>query len=158
MNSPAYLRAFSEFGVDVRLGERLVAAAPEGTRVRAGLRNEYSDLESAVEADAVVVDHGTVPNDDVYLELRERSRNRGEIDLDAWVHGHPQPATGPSSRPTTADESAEAADAAEQPRPPTRAEPAEAAGSFALFRIGDAVASRNIHAAVLEGLRVGMGL
>ena len=40
-----------------RVGERLVAAAPEGTRVRAGLRNEYSDLESAVEADAVVVEH-----------------------------------------------------------------------------------------------------
>ncbi len=98
-----------------------------------------------------------MPNDDVYLEPRERSRNRGEIDLDAWVHGHPRPATGPSSRPTTADESAEAADAPSAPSP-TRAEPAEAAGSFALFRIGDAVASRNIHAAVLEGLRVGMGL
>ena len=30
---------------------------------------------------------------------------------------------------------------------------AEASGSFQLFRIGDAVASRNIHAAVFDGLR-----
>ncbi|GAA0034476.1 oxidoreductase [Brevibacterium metallidurans] len=130
MNSPAYLRVFSEFGVEVRLGERLITADPEGTSVRAGLRNEYSDKETPVAADAVVVDHGTLPNDEVYLELRERSRNRGAIDLEAWVHGRPQP----------------------------EISLAEADAPFVLYRIGDAVASRNVHAAVLEGLRVGMAL
>ncbi|GAA3836209.1 NADH:flavin oxidoreductase [Brevibacterium ammoniilyticum] len=130
MNSPAYLRVFSEFGVEVRLGERLITADPEGASVRAGLRNEYSDKETSVAADAVVVDHGTLPNDEVYLELRESSRNRGRIDLEAWVHGRPQP----------------------------EISLAEADAPFVLYRIGDAVASRNVHAAVLEGLRVGMAL
>ena len=129
MNSPAYLRTFSECGVEVRLGERLTTTQPHATGVRAVLTSEYSDLESEIETDAVVVDHGTLPNDEVYLELRDRASNRGEIDLDAWVRGQPQP--DPS---------------------------AEATGSFALYRIGDAVASRNVHAAVLEGLRVGMGV
>ncbi|WP_209370144.1 FAD-dependent oxidoreductase [Brevibacterium renqingii] len=127
MNSPAYLQVFSEFGVEVRLGERL-AAKPriEGSEIVARLRHEYSDRESELVTDAVVVDFGTTPNDEVYFELKPRSSNHGSTDIDAWVNG--------------------------------RSQPAEPDAGFRLYRIGDAVASRNVHAAVLEGLRVGMGL
>ncbi|GAA1859948.1 FAD-dependent oxidoreductase [Brevibacterium marinum] len=139
MNSPAYLQVFSEFGVSVHLGERLAAKPVAADRsVHAILRNDYSDLETEVETDAVVVDFGTTPNDEVYFALKPASSNLGEIELDAWVHGRTQPE----------------ADAAGI----TRSTGAEASAPFALYRIGDAVASRNVHAAVLEGLRVGMGL
>ncbi|MDN6604932.1 FAD-dependent oxidoreductase [Brevibacterium sp.] len=141
MNSPAYLQVFSEFGVTVHLGERL-AAKP----VAATLRNDYSGLEIELETDAVVVDFGTVPNDDVYFALKPHSSNLGEIELDAWIHGRGQPDTRTGAIDVTgaADDSTRSA--------------AEASAPFALYRIGDAVASRNVHAAVLEGLRVGMGL
>lgn len=138
MNSPAYLQVFSEFGVKVHLGERL-AAKPKinGKLVTARLRNDYSGIETELETDAVVVDFGTTPNDDVYFALKPHSSNQGEIDIDSWIHGQPQPAHRIGSNPSTT---------------------AEASAPFALYRIGDSVASRNVHAAVLEGLRVGMGL
>ncbi|AOP55453.1 FAD-dependent oxidoreductase [Brevibacterium aurantiacum] len=138
MNSPAYLQVFSEFGVKVHLGERL-AAKPKinGKLVTARLRNDYSGIETELETDAVVVDFGTTPNDDVYFALKPHSSNHGEIDIDSWIHGQPQPAHRIGSNPSTT---------------------AEASAPFALYRIGDSVASRNVHAAVLEGLRVGMGL
>lgn len=140
MNSPAYLQVFSEFGVKVHLGERLAAKPTTKDKlVTARLRNDYSGIETELETDAVVVDFGTTPNDDVYFALKPHSSNLGEIELDAWVHGQPQP-----GYVTDIDASTDTV--------------AEASAPFALYRIGDAVASRNVHAAVLEGLRVGMGL
>lgn len=144
MNSPAYLQVFSEFGVRVHLGERLAAKPQTKDKlVTARLRNDYSGLETVLETDAVVVDFGTTPNDEVYFGLKPHSSNLGEIDLDAWVHGQTQPGHGTSTGANTGRDEGTAA---------------EASAPFALYRIGDAVASRNVHAAVLEGLRVGMGL
>ncbi len=73
--------------------------------------------------DQVVVEHGTLPADDLYHALRPQSSNLGAVDYEALVAGRPQAVV----------------------RNP--------AGAFRLFRIGDAVASRNIHAAVYDGLR-----
>ncbi|WP_231443827.1 FAD-dependent oxidoreductase [Brevibacterium zhoupengii] len=146
MNSPAYLQVFSEFGVKIHLGERL-AAKPKinGKLVTARLRNDYSGIETELETDAVVVDFGTTPNDDVYFALKSHSSNHGEIDIDSWIHGRPQPAHRIDSNPSTTASASSSTTA-------------EASATFALYRIGDSVASRNVHAAVLEGLRVGMGL
>ena len=70
--------------------------------------------------DQVVVEHGTLPADDLYFELKPASSNLGEIDLDALLAGRPQ---GKVNDPD---------------------------GAFQLFRVGDAVASRNIHAAIYD--------
>ncbi|RBP67181.1 2,4-dienoyl-CoA reductase-like NADH-dependent reductase (Old Yellow Enzyme family) [Brevibacterium sanguinis] len=185
MNSPAYLRMISEFGVRVILGERLIdVARAEGRRVRATVRNEYSDLDTEFEADALVIDHGTIPNDDLYHELKPLSLNHGRTDLKAWVDGRPQPmvlrsavgapvpigAGGAGHQGGSADgrERAASRDGAQTFGSPEFgydgsgalvpvADPEWDSG-FRLFRIGDAVSSRNIHAAVLEGLRIGVGL
>ena len=37
-----------------------------------------------------MVEHGTIPNDDVYAELKDGSVNRGEVDIDAFVRLTPQ--------------------------------------------------------------------
>jgi hypothetical protein len=72
----------------------------------------------------VVVEHGTLPLDSLYFDLKPGSRNLGEIDIEALVACRPQAvATNP-------------------------------AGAYQLFRIGDAVASRNIHAAIYDALRL----
>ncbi|TSI13155.1 FAD-dependent oxidoreductase [Brevibacterium aurantiacum] len=146
MNSPAYLQVFSEFGVTVHLGERLAAKPTiNGKLITARLRNDYSGIETELETDAVVVDFGTTPNDDVYFDLKPHSSNHGEIDIDSWIHGRTQPDRESGAIPPSTAGAASAGTA-------------EASAPFALYRIGDAVASRNVHAAVLEGLRVGMGL
>lgn len=131
MNGPAYMAAFSEFGVQSVLGERLVTTARgEGGKTVATLRNEYSGKETQLTVDAVVVDRGVIPNEDLYFELKDRSKNRGEVDYAAFVEGGSQDG-------------------------PSRNNPE---GEFQLFRIGDAVTSRNIHAAILDALRLGLGV
>jgi N-methyl-L-proline demethylase len=126
MNSPEYLRTFSTYGVQTVLNERLVKTARgEGRSVVATLQNEYSDRQTELSADAVVIDHGTTPNDELYFALQELSRNGGDVDQSALLAGELQP---------------------------------EVPGDgFLLYRVGDAVASRNIHAAILDALRVGLG-
>jgi 2,4-dienoyl-CoA reductase-like NADH-dependent reductase (Old Yellow Enzyme family) len=79
-------------------------------------------------ADQVIVEHGTLPADELYQELRAASANDGETDLDALLAGTPQP---------------------------RRHRPASA---FELHRVGDAVASRNIAAAVLDSMRLCLAL
>jgi hypothetical protein len=76
----------------------------------------------------VVVEHGTLPLDELYFALKDGSRNRGEVDYGAFVATRPQ----------------------ETARNP--------GGAYRLFRIGDAVSSRNIHAAIYDGLRLGIAI
>ncbi|WP_375003564.1 FAD-dependent oxidoreductase [Aeromicrobium sp. CTD01-1L150] len=124
MNSPAYLQAFAEHDVDVRLASRLVCVARRDARLVATLRHEYADRTVERVVDRVVVEHGTLPNDELYLALVDGSVNLGEVDHDALLAGRPQAVR------TNPD------------------------GSYQLFRIGDAVASRNIHAALYDALRL----
>ena len=123
-NYPAYLQAFGEHGVTITLNRRLRAIRREGNRLAAVLYDEYARAFEERMVDQVVVEHGTLPADDLYFELKPASSNLGEIDLDALLAGRPQ---GKVNNPD---------------------------GSFQLFRVGDAVASRNIHAALYDSLRL----
>jgi 2,4-dienoyl-CoA reductase-like NADH-dependent reductase (Old Yellow Enzyme family)/thioredoxin reductase len=125
---PAYLEAFYRSGVRLTPDHRLqdVRRGPDG--LVAVLRNEYTGDTVERIVDQVVVEHGTVPNDELYLELRDSSSNRGEVDLAAFVHAEPQRlATNPEGR-------------------------------YRLFRLGDAVASRNIHAAMFDARRLALSI
>ena len=123
-NYPAYLRAFGEHGVIITLNRRLRALRREGNRLAAVLYDEYARVFEERLVDQVVVEHGTLPADELYFELKPASSNLGEIDLDALLAGRPQ------SKVNNPD------------------------GGFQLFRVGDAVASRNIHAAIYDLLRL----
>ena len=123
-NYPAYLKAFGEHGVTIALNRRLRAIRREGNRLAAVLYDEYARAFEERVVDQVVVEHGTLPADDLYFELKPASSNLGEIDLDALLAGRPQ---GTVNNPD---------------------------GRFQLFRVGDAVASRNIHAAIYDSLRL----
>ena len=125
MNSPAYLRAFAEHDVTITLAQRLVGVRPaDGGGLVARLRSDYADLEAERRVDHVVVEHGTLPNDELYLDLVPHSTNGGAVDHAELLAVRPQTIS------TNPD------------------------GEFQLFRIGDAVASRNIHAAVYDALRL----
>lgn len=127
MNSPAYLRAFAETGVTVTLALRLDGVRRDvGGRLLARLVSDYADVVTERTVDAVVVEHGTLPNEALYTDLLDASSNRGEVDQQALLAGRPQQVV----------------------RNP--------AGRYQLFRIGDAVTSRNIHAAIYDALRLCM--
>lgn len=128
LNHAPYMAAFHEAGVRVTINTRLVALARAGNRVRALLGSDFAPgWQAEREVDQVVVEHGTAANADLYFALKARSRNLGRVDYAALVGG------GAGVLPEVNPE-----------------------GGFLLYRIGDAVASRNIHAGIYDALRIGL--
>ncbi|MEI2385175.1 NADH:flavin oxidoreductase [Breoghania sp. JC706] len=125
-NQPIHLRELYRLGVILSPNLQLIEIYPEGNKRVAVLRNEYTLEEEERLVDQVVVEYGTLPVDGLYYDLKETSVNRGEVDLDALLAGRPQPSVASLN----------------------------GAGGFALFRLGDAVAGRNIHAAIYDAARL----
>ena len=123
-NYPAYLRALYENEVTITLNHRLTDVRRNGSGLTAVLYNEYTHTKIERTVDQIVVEHGTLPLDELYFGLREQSINCGEIDLECLISGKPQNI---NSNPD---------------------------GKFKLFRVGDAVASRNVHSAIYDSLRL----
>ena len=145
MNVVPYLKAFQERGTRLTIATRLRAVRREGNELVATLGSDYSDAwHEERRVDQVVVEHGTLPIEELYFALKPLSRNRGEI---AWRALLATDGVGGALDESDAlfPTAGGAAEWAE-----------EGAGSFVLYRIGDAVASRNIHAAVHDALRVGV--
>jgi len=129
LNHVPYMRAFHENGVRITINTRLKAVRKEGNALVATLGSDFSkDWTEERRVDQIVVEHGTMPLDDLYFALKPGARNLGEVDYEALVNGGE---VFPDRRPEAA---------------------------YTLLRIGDCVASRNIHAAIYDGIRYGMRL
>ena len=124
MNLVPYVRALQNKGARITIATTLQSVRRDGNRLVATLGSPYEEDYSEERAvDQVVVEHATAPLDDLYKALKPLSRNLGAVDYRALVQGG---ACFPQKAPDAA---------------------------FDLIRIGDAVASRNIHAAIYDGLR-----
>ena len=129
MNHVPYMQAFHEKGVRITINTRVKSVRRDGNALVATLGSDFSrDWSEERRVDQVVVEHGTAPLDDLYFALKPESRNLGALDYEALVNGGE---VFPERRPDA---------------------------SYTLFRIGDAVASRNIHAAIYDGIRLGLRL
>ncbi|WP_029058648.1 FAD-dependent oxidoreductase [Stappia stellulata] len=126
LNHVPYARLFQERDVRITINTRLSGIARDGNELVATLGSDYSPHTHDRRVDQVVVEHGTLPLDDLYKALKPASRNHGAIDWPAVIA-----AKGASPFPRTNPD-----------------------GEFLLARIGDAVSSRNIHAAIYEALRL----
>jgi len=124
MNLVPYIRSLQARDVTFTLMRRLLGVRREGNRLAATIGTDYSNYREVKYYDQVVVNYGTRPLDDLYFDLKPHSENLGEIDHEALVSGRPQSVI----------------------RNPE--------GSFRLFRIGDAVSPRNVHAAIYDALRL----
>lgn len=124
MNLVPYMRSLQARDATFTVTWRLKSIRREGNRLRAVLGSDYGPMLRDRLVDQVVVNHGTRPLDDLYFELKPLSSNLGEVDYDAL-------ATGGSQERLINPE-----------------------GRFRLYRIGDAVAARNTHAAIYDALRL----
>ena len=111
-----------ELGIPASFDQRLVRVARDGNRLAVTFANEVTGEETVRRTGQLVVEHGTLPADELYTGLRDASINDGVTDIEALVAGRPQPDGG--------------------------------GDGFVLHRVGDAVASRNVHTAVLDALRL----
>ena len=125
LNLVPYARAFNETDTRVTLNQRVRSISRDQSgRLRVQIGSDHSPVRHDRLVDAVVGDHGVLANDELYHELVHASTNLGELDHRAFIDG------GPQTICTNPD------------------------GRYQLFRIGDAVAGRNIHAAVYDALRL----
>lgn len=98
----------------------------EGDKKIAVLRNEYTEALEERVVDQVVIENGILPNDSLYWEMKELSKNQGQTDVHTLFASQPQPSL---SQPL-------------------------AAGEFLLFRVGDCISMHNIHGAIYDALRL----
>ena len=127
-NLTPYMRRLLPLDVTFTLCRRAISAARDGNDIVVTLGSDYGDFTVERRVDQLVVEHGTRPLDEVYFALKPISINLGEVDYGALIGGRPQRV-------------------ARNPE-----------GGFRLFRIGDAVACRNIHAAIYDALRLANSL
>ncbi len=99
-DASSFRKRFYEAGIATLTDHGLVRVERQGNGLRAILRNEMTGAERSLDTAQVVVEHGTLPLDELFTELRN-------------------PADG-----------------------------------FVLHRIGDAVASRDLHASILDAYRL----
>jgi hypothetical protein len=124
INYPVYLKHFYEKGVALTPDRRLVKVEKIGGQLRSTFENELTGQVEERMTDQVVVERGTVPLDALYEELKAGSCNNGSVDMDKLLAGQPQ-----SSKDERGD-------------------------GYELFRVGDAVSSRDIHCAILDSRRL----
>ncbi len=96
MNLAPYMRALQHRDVRFTVTYRLLAAARDGNRLRATIGTDYSAHTEERHFDQIVVNHGTLPLDDLYHALRPLSGNKGRGRLRGPLDGPPPapPASG----------------------------------------------------------------
>jgi 2,4-dienoyl-CoA reductase-like NADH-dependent reductase (Old Yellow Enzyme family)/thioredoxin reductase len=127
MNHVPYAKAFAETGTRLTIQKRLKAVKRRGNGLVAILDSDWAPgNREEREVRQVIVEHGTTPMDELYFALKQLSKNLGAVDYEALL----------AQRWPLPDRNAGAA--------------------FHLVRLGDAVSSRNVHAAIYDGLRYAM--
>ncbi|WP_397453025.1 FAD-dependent oxidoreductase [Pseudomonas sp. NA-150] len=124
MNLVPYMRSLQALDTTFTVTFRLLAVEREGQGLRATIDSDYGGARKTRYVDQVVVNHGTRPLDELYFELKVASSNGGVVEQHDLILGNPQTVV------------------------------THPGGRFQLFRIGDAVAARNTHAAIYDALRL----
>ncbi|MFI0399453.1 MAG: FAD-dependent oxidoreductase [Thiolinea sp.] len=124
MNLVPYLRNLQQQKVTFTVTYRLLAAEKSAKGFTAIIGSDYGTWQQRKEYDQIIVNHGTLPLDDLYFELKPQSKNLGAVNYEQLLAGNEQSAV-------------------KNPQ-----------GQFLLYRIGDAVAARNTHAAIYDALRL----
>jgi len=126
-----WMRNIAKWNAPVRTHLELVKVTRnDNGKCNATFRHQLTSQLVDHEADHIVVERGTIPVDDVFEAARIYSVNDGQLDLAAFARGKPQPLL----------------------------DGLRVGNQFYLYRIGDASASRDIHTAIYDALRLCVSL
>jgi len=131
MNLVPYMRSLQKLDVTFTVTFRLESVERHPTqsgKLLAVLGSDYGGVRKERVVDQVVVNHGTLPLEDLYFDLKPMSSNEGAVNYTDLIAGKPQ------------------------------AVQSNKGGKFQLFRIGDAISARNTHAAIYDALRLAKDL
>ena len=124
LNHVIYAKQFIDKDVTITINKRLKSIKKDGNRLSAIIGSDYSNKIENKKTSQIVVEHGTIPNADLYFELKNDSKNLGSIDYTTLIKGK-------LNEIVLNNE-----------------------GKYFLYRVGDAVSSRNMHASIYDSLRL----
>lgn len=124
MSLTPHMRALQKHDVKFTVTYLLEEVRREGNQLVATIGSDYGGISKEQMHDQIVVNYGTLANDELYFALKPLSSNLGAVDHQKLISGQQQDFVKNKD------------------------------GKFQLFRIGDAVASRNTHAAIYDALRL----
>ena len=125
MNLTPYLKNLQNKNISFLIARRLLDVSITGNKLNALIGSDYDEsFKYHSTYDQVFVNYGTKPLDELYFQLLPYSKNEGELDYDKFIDGYEQNIIKNIDK------------------------------KFSIFRIGDAVSSRNIHAAIYDALRL----
>ncbi len=128
MNLTPYLKNLQN-KITYSIAKRLLDVSLSGNKLSALIGSDYDEnFKYNSIYDQVFLNYGTKPLDELYFNLIPYSNNGGEVDYNKFINGEEQNIIKNKDN------------------------------KFNLFRIGDAVSSRNIHAAIYDALRLVINL
>ncbi len=129
MNLTPYLKNLQNKKITYSIAKRLLDVSIKGNKLNALIGSDYDEnFKYNSSYDQVFLNYGIKPLDELYFNLVPLSKNKGEIDYNKFINGEEQDIIKSDNN------------------------------KFNLFRIGDAVSSRNIHAAIYDALRLVINL
>ena len=129
MNLTPYLKNLQDKKITYSIAKRLLDVSIKGNKLNALIGSDYDEnFKYNSSYDQVFLNYGIKPLDELYYSLVPFSKNKGEVDYNKFINGDEQDIIKSENN------------------------------KFNLFRIGDAVSSRNIHAAIYDALRLVINL
>jgi N-methyl-L-proline demethylase len=86
-----YMRALQKLDVTFTVTFRLEEVTRDGGELLAIVGSDYGGVRKERRVDQVVINHGTLPNDEIYFALKPRSSNAGAVDYSRLIAGVTQP-------------------------------------------------------------------
>jgi N-methyl-L-proline demethylase len=91
MNLVPYMRGLQKLDVTFTVTFRLEEVTRDGGKLLAIVGSDYGGVRKERHIDQVVINHGTLPNEELYFALKLRSSNRGVVDYGRLIAGVAQP-------------------------------------------------------------------
>ena len=85
MNYVPYAKTFIEKMVKISINKRIQKINRRGNKLLVTLGSDYSDNQEKLETSQVIIEHGTMPLDQLYFDLKSDSYNLGSIDYNSII-------------------------------------------------------------------------
>ena len=129
MNLTPYLKNLQNKKITYSIAKRLIDVSIQGNKLNAVIGSDYDEqFKYNSTYDQIFLNYGVKPLDELYYNLVSLSKNEGEVSYAKFIKGEQQNIIKNKNN------------------------------KFNLYRIGDAVSSRNIHAAIYDALRLVINL
>ena len=129
MNLTPYLKNLQNKKITYSIAKRLLDVLINGNKLDALIGSDYDEnFKYNSTYDQIILNYGVKPLDELYFNLVPLSKNEGQINYDKFIKGEKQNIIKNKEN------------------------------KFNLYRIGDSVSSRNIHAAIYDALRLAVNI